>query len=146
MKRYFAYVRVSTARQSEGVSLLEQRSAIERYAGQHHLAICQWYMEIETAAKRGRPVFRSMLRQIEDHWRGSRGVDAGRKFLDPALRMSLNDPANRHAEAVGVFVTARAGQHQGPQDRDARMGAAAPSRHDRRLVISLAMQPMVPVG
>jgi hypothetical protein len=26
------------------------------------------------------------------------------------------------------------------------MGAAAPSRHDRRLVISLAMQPMVPVG
>ena len=64
MTRCFGYVRVSTARQGEGVSLAEQRDAIERYAHCHDLEIREWFEEKETAAKRGRPVFRSVLRRL----------------------------------------------------------------------------------
>lgn len=63
MKHYFGYVRVSTAKQGQqGVSLQEQRAAIEQYAGRHNLRIARWYEEQLTAAKRGRRVFEKMLR------------------------------------------------------------------------------------
>ena len=63
MKHYFGYVRVSTAKQGEqGVSLQEQRSAIEQYASRHQLTIARWYEEQITAAKRGRQIFARMLR------------------------------------------------------------------------------------
>jgi site-specific DNA recombinase len=63
MKHYFGYVRVSTAKQGEqGVSLQEQRAAIEQYAMRHQLTIARWYEEQLTAAKRGRRVFEKMLR------------------------------------------------------------------------------------
>jgi site-specific DNA recombinase len=62
MKQFYGYIRVSTARQGEhGVSLQEQRSAIERYAQKNNLSIIQLFEEQETAAKRGRPVFTRML-------------------------------------------------------------------------------------
>lgn len=65
MKRFFAYIRVSSAKQEEhGASLVEQRHAIERYAAQHGLEIIAWFEEVETAAKRGRPVFTKMLRLL----------------------------------------------------------------------------------
>src|SRR6202035_2564709 len=64
MKHYFCYVRVSTAKQGEhGVSLQEQRGAIEEYARRHSLSVTGWYEEKETAAKRGRQVFEKMLRE-----------------------------------------------------------------------------------
>lgn len=64
-KRYFAYIRVSTAKQGErGVSLQEQREAIVRFAERNALTIVQWFEERETAAKRGRRVFTMMLRQL----------------------------------------------------------------------------------
>lgn len=72
MTSYFAYVRVSTTRQGEGASLAEQRFAIERYAASHHLPISQWFEEMETAARRGRPVFKSLLGQLAD--RGASGL------------------------------------------------------------------------
>jgi site-specific DNA recombinase len=63
---YFAYIRVSTAKQGEkGVSLQEQRDAICRYAKQHSLNIVEWFEERETAAKRGRPVFMQMLKRLK---------------------------------------------------------------------------------
>lgn len=66
MKDYFAYTRVSTVRQGEkGSSLQEQRSAIDAYARRHAFAIGQWFEEQETAAKRGRPIFLRMLRALE---------------------------------------------------------------------------------
>jgi site-specific DNA recombinase len=66
VKTFFAYVRVSTVRQGErGVSLQEQRDAIERYASRNSLAIAQWFQERETAAKRGRPGFSQMLRLLK---------------------------------------------------------------------------------
>ena len=65
MNKYFAYVRVSTVKQGEkGVSLQEQRDAIERYAKKGGLEITEWFEERETAAKRGRPVFNRMLRLL----------------------------------------------------------------------------------
>lgn len=66
-KPYFAYVRVSTARQGQtGTSLVEQRSAIERHAKQKDLRIIHEFQEQETAAKGGRPIFRQMMEQLQD--------------------------------------------------------------------------------
>lgn len=66
MKRYFAYTRVSTVKQGErGSSLQEQKSAIEAYALRHGLSVVGWFEEMETAAKQGRPTFNRMLRELE---------------------------------------------------------------------------------
>lgn len=65
MGKVFAYARVSTPRQGEkGVSLQEQRAAIERYADQHSLEIVRWFEERETAAKTGRGQFTKMVRLL----------------------------------------------------------------------------------
>lgn len=61
MKNVFGYVRVSTSRQGEGVSLVEQKKSIERYASQSGFSIVRWFEEKETAAKQGRGVFQEML-------------------------------------------------------------------------------------
>ncbi|MBV8977713.1 MAG: recombinase family protein [Alphaproteobacteria bacterium] len=64
-KAYFAYTRVSTVKQGErGVSLVEQRSAIEAYAAKNGLAIAKWIEEMETAAHQGRRAFSRMLSEI----------------------------------------------------------------------------------
>lgn len=64
MKQCFGYTRVSTVKQGEGVSLQEQKDAILAFAERNDLAIAAWFEEKETAAKSGRPVFNTMLRQI----------------------------------------------------------------------------------
>ena len=62
MNEVFGYIRVSTARQGEqGVSLQQQRDAIERYAARYDLKLVRWFEEQETAARRGRPVFSKMI-------------------------------------------------------------------------------------
>jgi DNA invertase Pin-like site-specific DNA recombinase len=72
MKTYFGYIRVSTVKQGEkGSSLQEQKSAIDSYARRHNLTIAEWYEETETAAKYGRPIFTKMLKALE------RGLAAG---------------------------------------------------------------------
>lgn len=64
-KSYFGYIRVSTAKQGEkGVSLQEQQSAIQVYAQRYGLTVAHWFEERESAAKRGRPVFAQMMRQL----------------------------------------------------------------------------------
>lgn len=66
MNAYFAYTRVSTVKQGErGSSLQEQKSAIEAYAAQNRLQIAGWYEEMETAAKQGRRMFNRMLADLE---------------------------------------------------------------------------------
>ena len=66
MKRYIAYIRVSTPKQGErGSSLQEQKAAIDAYARRHGLDIAEWFEERETAAKQGRPVFLQMLKALE---------------------------------------------------------------------------------
>lgn len=65
MGTYFAYARVSTPRQGErGVSLQEQRTAIERYATIHGLEISRWFEERESASHTGRPTFAEMLKLL----------------------------------------------------------------------------------
>lgn len=66
MDGYFAYIRVSTVKQGErGTSLDEQRSAIEAYASRNALAVVAWYEEMETAAKQGRRQFTRMLAELQ---------------------------------------------------------------------------------
>lgn len=72
MKTCFAYVRVSTAKQGEGVSLEAQRTAIERFAALNGITITRWFEELETAAKKGRPIFNQMLKEL--HRRRADGV------------------------------------------------------------------------
>jgi|SRR5579863_405834 len=65
MKQYFAYIRVSSTRQGElGVSLPQQKEAIERYAQRGQLEITRWFEEQETAAKQGRPIFGAMVKLL----------------------------------------------------------------------------------
>lgn len=65
MRSYYAYIRVSTVKQGQsGVSLQEQRNAIERYAEREQLTISEWYEEQETAAKHGRTKFTVMMQQL----------------------------------------------------------------------------------
>jgi site-specific DNA recombinase len=68
VKRYFAYIRVSTIKQGEkGVSLSEQRDIVERYAAHQGLSISRWFEERETASKIGRPLFNQMLVLLKRH-------------------------------------------------------------------------------
>jgi len=65
MRGYFAYIRVSTVKQGEhGSSLQEQRYAIEAYAARHDLPISEWFEERETAAKLGRTKFNEMISRL----------------------------------------------------------------------------------
>lgn len=65
MQQVYGYIRVSTIRQgTQGVSLQEQKAAIEQYARNNQLQIIEWFEERETAAKYGRPVFSRMLRNL----------------------------------------------------------------------------------
>lgn len=62
MKRFFAYIRVSTPKQKEfGVSPEAQRDAIARCAQQRGVLIIQWFEDVQTAAKQGRREFTKML-------------------------------------------------------------------------------------
>ncbi len=65
MKPCFGYIRVSTQKQGEGVSLEAQKDAITAFASRHDLSIVHWFEEKETAAKSGRPVFSHMLKLLE---------------------------------------------------------------------------------
>jgi site-specific DNA recombinase len=67
MKTFYGYIRVSTVKQGvQGVSLQEQRAAIEGYAARHGFTIVSWFEETQTAAKRGRPLFTRMLKLLKN--------------------------------------------------------------------------------
>jgi len=90
MQNYFAYIRVSTAKQGEkGVSLQEQKGAIESYARRFNLEISRWFEERETAAKSGRPVFAEMLKLLRER----KGVGVIIHKIDRSAR-NLKDWAN----------------------------------------------------
>lgn len=66
MKQCYAYTRVSTVRQGEkGTSLNEQRDAITLFASRHDIDIVEWYEERETAAKQGRGEFSRLMRTLK---------------------------------------------------------------------------------
>jgi site-specific DNA recombinase len=65
MKPCFGYVRVSTVKQGDGVSLEAQKDAILEYARRKDLNITEWWEEKETAAKEGRPIFNRMVASLK---------------------------------------------------------------------------------
>ena len=115
MKKVFGYIRVSTAKQGEGVSLIEQKDAISRYAGKFNLEIVQWFEEKETAAKLGRPLFTKMLTLLK-----KRKVDgvvihkidrSARNLKDWAELVSLGDNGTEiHVAHEGLDLQARGGR------------------------------------
>ena len=66
MKPCFGYIRVSTQKQGEGVSLEAQKDAITAFASRNDLTVIRWFEEKETAAKSGRPVFNQMMRLLRE--------------------------------------------------------------------------------
>lgn len=64
MKQCFGYIRVSTVKQGDGVSLEAQKEAILAFASHNNIAISKWFEEKETAAKRGRPIFNRMISEL----------------------------------------------------------------------------------
>lgn len=95
MKNVYGYIRVSTAKQGNGVSLEAQKDAIARYAEQHGLLVARWFEEKETAAKQGRPVFTSMIKALKEG--GADGlvlhkIDRGARNLNDWLELiTLSD-------------------------------------------------------
>jgi site-specific DNA recombinase len=70
---YYGYIRVSTTRQGkEGVSLEEQKAAVERCAQNKGVALSRIFEDQITAAKQGRPAFNQMLKLLKA--RKARGV------------------------------------------------------------------------
>ena len=95
MKKCFGYVRVSTLKQGDGVSLEAQKEAILAYAEENTITISEWFEEKETAAKQGRPIFNTMIRTLK---RGKvdglviHKIDrSARNFADWAKIGQLND-------------------------------------------------------
>lgn len=73
MHEYYGYIRVSTTRQGkEGVSLEEQKAAVERCAQNKGVALSRIFEDQITAAKQGRPAFNQMLKLLKA--RKARGV------------------------------------------------------------------------
>lgn len=66
MKNVYGYIRVSDVKQMEGVSLTEQKRIIIEFAQKNNLNIIHFYEENKTAAKRGRPLFDEMLRNLKN--------------------------------------------------------------------------------
>lgn len=95
MKECFGYVRVSTVKQGEGVSLETQKEAILGFAARNEITITKWFEEKETAAKSGRPVFGAMLKELRK--RAASGVvmhkidRSARNFADWAKIGELAD-------------------------------------------------------
>lgn len=101
MKQYFAYLRVSTLRQGEhGSSLQEQRDAIMNFAVRHGFAISEWFEERETASKVGRPEFARMLARLR------KGAATGVVFhkIDRSARNLRDWSAIQDLADLGVIV------------------------------------------
>ena len=64
MKHCYAYTRVSTVKQGDGVSLEAQKEAIQIFSSQNNIVITEWFEEKVTAAKKGRPEFNRMVSQL----------------------------------------------------------------------------------
>ena len=115
MKKIYGYIRVSTVKQGNGVSLQEQKEAIIRYAEKHQLTIIEWFEEKETAAKQGRPIFTRMINLLKD--KKANGViihkiDRGtRNYKDwAALEELLGSGSELHFAHESLDMNTRAGR------------------------------------
>jgi len=126
MTEYFAYTRVSTARQGDGVSLQEQKEAIVRYAAKENITIKEWFEERVTAAKIGRRAFNQMLsrarrgqvagiivhkldrsaRNLKDWSRLGELVDQGLEFRIAHENIDLNTRGGRLSADLQAVIAA----------------------------------------
>jgi site-specific DNA recombinase len=66
VQEYYGYIRVSTTRQGiQGVSLQEQKAAVERLALSRGFKLSKIFEDQITAAKSGRPAFTEMLKALK---------------------------------------------------------------------------------
>lgn len=101
MKSYFAYIRVSTVKQGEhGSSLQEQRDAIIGFAARNGFHIATWFEERETAAKVGRHEFSRMVAALK------KGIAAGVIFhkIDRSARNLKDWSAVQDLAEQGIDV------------------------------------------
>ena len=63
-KHIYGYIRVSTTKQGEGVSLEVQKNDITRFAKTKNLKIVEWFEEKKSASKGFRPQFNRMIEQL----------------------------------------------------------------------------------
>lgn len=115
MKSCYGYVRVSTQKQGDGVSLEAQREAILGFASRNDITITRWFEEKQTAAKGGRPVFSSMIRLLKQ--RQASGVvihkidRSARNFADWAKIGELSDVGiDVHFAAESLDFRSRGGR------------------------------------
>ncbi|MEL6503583.1 MAG: recombinase family protein [Pseudomonadota bacterium] len=115
MKQCFGYVRVSTKKQGEGVSLEAQKEAILHFAERNEIKVVRWFEEQQTAAKSGRPVFNSMLNALKRG--GAQGVvmhridRSARNFFDWAKIGELSDAGfDVHFAAESLDFNSRGGR------------------------------------
>ena len=115
MTSCFGYIRVSTQKQGEGVSLDAQKDAIQAFARQKDLTITKWFEEKQTAAKGGRPIFNQMLRQLRRG--GASGViihkidRSARNLRDWAMFSELPDAGvNVYVATESLDFTSRGGR------------------------------------
>ncbi|MFV0571723.1 MAG: recombinase family protein [Xanthomarina gelatinilytica] len=68
LKPVYAYIRISDKyKQGDGVSLSEQRRILTEYAKSNDLTIIHFYEERQTAAKKGRPIFKEMMQNLKSN-------------------------------------------------------------------------------
>ena len=64
IKKIYGYIRVSTKKQGDGVSLEVQKNDIIEFARKHNLIIIGWFVEKKSASKGFRPQFNRMIEQL----------------------------------------------------------------------------------
>ncbi|MCL5009017.1 MAG: recombinase family protein, partial [Patescibacteria group bacterium] len=64
-KSAFAYIRVSSERQTEGMSLEEQARQTKLFAERRDLEIMKQFTEVDSASELNRPIFRAMLEEFK---------------------------------------------------------------------------------
>lgn len=126
MKPCFGYIRASTQKQREGVSLEAQKEAVAGFASRHELTVTKWFEEMQTAAKGGCPKFNQVLRHLRRG--GAEGVTihkvdrAARNPRDWAMFSELPDIG------IDVFVATESLDFN---SRGARLGASWPIKTSR---------------
>lgn len=126
MKHCYGYIRVSTVKQGDGVSLEAQKEAIRAFASHNAIKIVEWYEEKETAAKTGRPVFNRMIanlrkrkaqglvvhkidrfaRNLTDYGRISQLMDLGLEVFTAIESLDFQSRGGRLAADVQAVVAA----------------------------------------
>jgi DNA invertase Pin-like site-specific DNA recombinase len=66
MKNVYGYIRVSTQKQGDGVSLEVQKEEIAQFATKNNLSIIKWFKEKKSASKGFRPQFNIMMANLQE--------------------------------------------------------------------------------